>query len=56
MKSYKDGTVIKKQFKDMSYEEINNVDVSTLENDDEILEFLKWSRIRDEEHFAPLNY
>lgn len=56
MKKYKDGTIIEKKFKDMSYKEINNVDVSTLENDDDILEFRKWVKIRDEEHFAPLNY
>ena len=56
MKKYKDGTIIEKKFRDMSYEEIHNIDVSTLENEDEILEFVKWLKIRDEELYAPLNY
>ena len=56
MKKYKDGTVITKEFKDMGYEELRDVDLLTLENDEEILEFLKWQRVRDEEHFAPMNY
>ena len=57
MKKYKDGTVITKEFKDMSYDELCNVDMLTLANDEEeLLEFLEWRRIRDEEHFAPMNY
>ena len=56
MKKYKDGTVITKEFKDMSYEELRSVDLFTLKNEEDVLDFLKWSKIRDEELFAPMNY
>lgn len=58
MKKYKDGTVIKKEFSDMDVEELQNVDILSLNevSDEEFSEFVKWKAIREEERMRCLYY